>query len=298
MTLTFYSPLRYPGGKRKLANFVKLLIQRNELLDGYYAEPYAGGASVALSLLFNEYVTHVYINDIDRGIFAFWYCVLNDTENLCRLIYDTPVTLEVWERQRVIQTAESPSMLELAFSTFFLNRTNRSGIILGGVIGGKEQKGKWKLDARFNKPDLIARIQKIARYRDRITLSKMDGMGFIDKVIPLLPNKSLVYLDPPYFVKGASQLYTNFYTKEDHELLAQRIKSIKTPWILSYDNVEPVRRLYSQYRSIVYDIHYSAQNRYQGKEILFFSDQLSILPVENPTRIRNRDLHYLTFQQA
>ena len=289
----FHSPLRYPGGKRKLANFVKLLLRKNQLLDGYYAEPYAGGASVALSLLFNEYVARIYINDIDRGIYSFWYCVLNDTENLCRLIWDTPITLNVWKSQRQIQSSRSASPLELAFSTFFLNRTNRSGIISGGVIGGKQQTGKWKIDARFNKRELIARIEKVARYKDRIFLSTLDGIQFIDEVVMQLPHRSLVYFDPPYFVKGQSKLYTNFYREADHVKLATRISVLRTPWIVSYDNVEQIRNLYAQYRSLEYGVHYSAQSRYQGKEVIFFSNQLSIPPVDDPVRVRNRDLRQL-----
>lgn len=289
----FHSPLRYPGGKRKLANFVKLLLRKNQLLDGYYAEPYAGGASVALSLLFNEYVERIYINDIDRGIYAFWHCVLNETEDLCRLIWDTPITMDVWESQREIQSSLSPSLLELAFSTFFLNRTNRSGIISGGVIGGKQQSGKWKIDARFNKRELIARIEKIARYKDRIFLSMLDGIQFVDEIVMQFPHKSLVYFDPPYFVKGQSKLYTNFYSEADHIKLAKRISSLHTPWIVSYDNVEPIRNLYAQYRLLEYGVPYSAQSRYQGKEVIFFSNQLSIPSVDDPVRVKNQELRQL-----
>ena len=289
----YYSPLRYPGGKRKLANFVKLLLGKNRLLDGYYAEPYAGGASVALALLFNEYVSRIYINDVDRGIHAFWYCVLNDTEKLCKLIWDTPITMDVWERQREIQVSRSVSPLELAYSTFFLNRTNRSGIISGGVIGGKQQSGKWKIDARFNKGELIARIEKIARYKERIFLYNLDALQFINDIAVHFPSRSLIYFDPPYFVKGKSKLYTNFYDEADHEKLAMRISSLSTPWIVSYDNVEPIRKLYAQYRSLEYGIHYSAQSRYQGKEVIFFANQVAIPLVDDPVRVKNRDLRQL-----
>src|SRR5690606_20758450 len=215
----FLSPLRYPGGKRKLANFVKLVYRQNNLFGGIYAEPYAGGAAVALSLLFGEYAGRILINDIDRSIFAFWKSVLDETEDLCRLISNAKLSVAEWERQRSVQDSDLASILELGFSTFYLNRTNRSGIIRGGIIGGKEQDGDWKIDARFNKSDLIRRIEKIARYRSRIKVSNLDAAIFLNKLQPELDSSSLVYLDPPYYVKGGD-LYENHYDHEDHEIIA------------------------------------------------------------------------------
>lgn len=287
----YYSPFRYPGGKRKLANYVKLLFRTNNLLDGEYAEPYAGGAAVALGLLYGEYVRRIYINDIDRSIYAFWNAALLKTNELCRLILKVPVTVKEWERQKAIQEADDPDPLKLALSTFFLNRTNRSGIISGGVIGGKRQSGLWKLDARFNKSELIKRIRKIGRYSSRIQLYNLDAEEFIKSVIPTLQPRSLIYFDPPYFIKGQQKLYTNFYSETDHKQIATRISKLKYPWIISYDNVDAIRTLYQGFRSVNYGISYSAQARYQGKEALFFSGQLVIPEVEDPVLVRPKDLH-------
>jgi len=287
----YYSPFRYPGGKRKLANYVKLLYRTNNLLDGEYAEPYAGGAAVALGLLYGEYVRRIYINDIDRSIYAFWDAALLKTNELCRLIRNVPVTMKEWERQKAVQEADDPDPLELALSTFFLNRTNRSGIISGGVIGGKQQSGRWKIDARFNKSDLIKRIRKIGRYSSRIRLYNLDAEEFIKSVIPTLQPHSLIYFDPPYFIKGQQKLYTNFYSETDHKHIATLISKLKYPWIISYDNVDAIRTLYQHYRSVSYGISYSAQARYQGKEALFFSDQLVMPEVDDPVRVRPKDLY-------
>ena len=138
--MQFYSPLRYPGGKNKLAKFVALICEKNAV-SGHYVEPYAGGASVALHLLFNGHVKEVTINDYDRAIYAFWYSILNDTEKFCRKIRNTDVTLETWRKQKKIQNnkATEKNLLKLGFSTFYLNRTNYSGIIDGGMIGGVSQ---------------------------------------------------------------------------------------------------------------------------------------------------------------
>lgn len=155
-----YSPLRYPGGKTRLINLVKDVINLNELNGGVYIEPYAGGASLALSLIIDGCMDRVVINDYDRSIYAFWECALHQTESLIEKIIDTPVTIEEWKRQRDIQKNKATaSVLDLGFSTFFLNRTNRSGILKAGVIGGLEQAGAYKIDARFNKDVLIKKYR-------------------------------------------------------------------------------------------------------------------------------------------
>lgn len=284
------SPLRYPGGKSKLANFVKLLFRANNLMDGEYAEPYAGGASVALALVLGEYASVVHINDLDRSIFSFWNAVLNDTEELCRRISQRRVSIAEWRRQRAIQdesaTADS---LDLAFSTFFLNRTNRSGIIAsGGIIGGENQNGEWGIDARYNKSVLIKRIERIARYRERISVTQYDASDFLQEVVNELPARSLTYLDPPYFVKG-QRLYANYYRPEDHAAIAGRLAATDRRWIVSYDNVPEIRALYTDYNTTSYALRYSAAARYEGTEIMIYSPGL-IAPDVHPARVRECDV--------
>lgn len=275
----FVSPLRYPGGKLKVVDYVKRLFEDNGLMDGTYIEPYAGGASVALTLLFSEYASKIKINDIDRSIYAFWHSVLNETEAMCRLVADTPVNMEVWHAQREVQQhKQEAELLELGFSTFFLNRTNRSGILSGGVIGGKEQTGNFKIDARYNKEDLIERIESIAEYADRIELTSMDAVELI-KSIKKPTEKTFCYLDPPYYVKGRD-LYLNYYNDDDHKAIAKAIKKYKGKWIISYDAVDFIRELYKEYRQKEYYLSYSAGNPTKGKEIVVYSDGLVIPDVE------------------
>lgn len=283
--MAFFSPLRYPGGKGKLTGFIKLLFQHNRLLDGHYVEPYAGGAGVGIALLRHDYASCVHLNDLNRSVYAFWHSVLYETESLCRLINDTPVTMEEWYQQKAIQTVADSSLLELGFSTFFLNRTNRSGIILGGVIGGKNQTGKWKLDARFNRLDLCQRIEGIALYRSRVRLYNMDAADLIRTVLPKLPKKTLVYLDPPYYQKG-QELYENHYQHEDHHQIAELVKNIRQPWVVSYDETPEIMGLYKGCTTKVYGIRYSAQDRYEGAEAMFFSNGLIIPNVESPTNLK------------
>jgi DNA adenine methylase len=281
------SPLRYPGGKTRLANFIKQIIIANELTDGDYVEPYAGGAGIAWSLLFQDYVKRVHINDINRPVYAFWHSVFEETDGLCRLIRDTSVTMKSWHQQRAIyDRPKGHSILEVGFSAFFLNRTNRSGIIWGGVIGGKSQAGKWKLNARYNKRNLIKRIEKIAQYADRVRLYRKDAAEFIKQVVPRLSAQSLVYLDPPYYCKGAG-LYEDYYTHEDHVTIAKLVaKSINQKWMVTYDDTPKIRDLYSEYEHLVYQLSYSAADRYSGSEVMFFCPTLIIPKVESPLGIK------------
>ena len=275
--MDFLSPLRYPGGKAKVANFFQKIIVENNLLDGVYIEPYVGGASVALSLLFNEYVSRIIINDKDRSIYAFWYSVLFDTENLCRLIHDTPITMNSGYQQKDIQkNKETVELLDLGFSTFFMNRTNRSGILNAGVIGGNSQTGNYKIDARFKKDDLIRRIYRIAEYSGRISLYNEDAVLLTQQLIETLPEKSIFYFDPPYYVKGKG-LYLNYYNDEDHRNIANMISQIiNSKWIVTYDSVSFIMELYNNFRQQKFELNYSASNSGKGQEVMIFSNNIKI----------------------
>ena len=274
--MQFYSPLRYPGGKRKLANFIKDAIVQNGILGGTYIEPFAGGASVALHLLFNNYVEKVIINDIDRSIYSFWDCVLNDTKELCDRINDIEITVEEWEKQRIIQlNKENAALIDLAFSTFFLNRTNRSGIIKGGIIGGKEQSGNWKIDARFNKANLIQRIEKIASSKDKISVHCLDSMDLINSLSLEIDERTLIYFDPPYYNQG-STLYVNHFTHEDHVKLSDYIKKLECKWILTYDETPEILGMYDGLEMKVLTLSYTASNKTRGREMLAFSEKFII----------------------
>lgn len=269
------SPLRYPGGKSKIAAFVKQIIKDNNLLDGVYVEPFAGGAAVALSLLMDEYVSRIVINDNDRSIYAFWYSVLNETERLCQYIEETPVTMDTWRMQREIQSADNKNtvdLLSLGFSTFFMNRTNRSGIIKAGVIGGFNQTGNYKIDARYKKEELIGRIRRIAAYADRIELHNEDAADLISRISNITPQNTIMYLDPPYYKKGRG-LYMNYYNDSDHKTIRDVITNVNTiRWIVSYDNSTFIKSLYEDFRSQEFYLNYSANNNGKGTEVIFFSN--------------------------
>lgn len=280
----FDSPLRYPGGKARLTQHVIDLIEMNGLVGGHYVEPYAGGAGIAIPLLYLEFASHLHLNDLNPSVYAFWKSVLDHGDEMARMVREAPLTVEEWRRQRTIQFQhDSPNTLELGFSTFYLNRTSRSGIIRGGVIGGVNQDGKWKIDARYNREALAMRIEKIASYRSRISLYNMDAADLIKSVLPVVPQRSLVYLDPPYYENG-SKLYQNSYVHEDHANIADQVSEIPQPWIVSYDNVEPIRQFYSAYRQQTFGLRYSAQRVYEGVEVMVYGDGLKIPGQVRPCR--------------
>ncbi len=227
------SPLRYPGGKWRISKLFEGVIRLNGLTQCHYVEPYAGGASLALSLLFNEQVSEIHLNDLDPAIYAFWHCVLTHNKDFIQLLSETPVTSAEWSKQKAIfSKGPTADKLALGFATFFLNRTNFSGILNGGMIGGREQRGTWKLDARFNRLELQRRIERIGKFRNRIHLSCQDAIKFLDS--HKFSRTSLIYLDPPYY-KAGMRLYLNAYKPGDHAAVSEFAKGLELPWIVSYE---------------------------------------------------------------
>lgn len=285
----FYSPLRYPGGKNRLAKFIALVCEKNQINNssGRYIEPYAGGASVALFLLFNGYVSEISINDSDRSIYAFWYTVLYQTKKLVAKIEDTKIDIKTWQKCRNVQrNKNTASLFNLGFSTFFLNRTNISGIIDGGVIGGLKQKGKYKINCRFNKQELIRRIKAIALHKNNISIYNLDALDLIKKIEKESNDTSAIfYFDPPYYLKGES-LYLNHYDCSDHEDVGRAIQQIKNSrWVVSYDAATEIKKLYKGYKKIEYPLLHTARTPRMGEEILFFSHNLIVPMVLNPAKI-------------
>jgi DNA adenine methylase len=280
------SPLRYPGGKTCLLGLVSRILRSNKLERGHYAEPYAGGCGLALALLYSGFVSDIHVNDIDPAIWGFWNFVLDDTEEFIKLMNKTPVTLREWKRQKRVLGDPSSDPSDLGFAAFFLNRTNRSGIIKrAGVIGGLKQKGDYTIDCRFNKGELTRRIRRIRKYRSRIHLYRKDAIKFIDYVERELPSDTFLCIDPPYFHKGSS-LYTSFYRRKDHEKVADRILRLNSPWILTYDYCDEIHQLYSARRQFQYSLNYSAQEKRVGTELLIASKGLRI-----PDDLRASQVH-------
>lgn len=279
----FYSPLRYPGGKGKFEPFMELLIRQTGHLGGTYVEPFAGGAGIALELLEKGIVNDIVINDLDKGIYSFWRAILTETYRFINDIRNVELTIDEWNRQRQVIEDCSRYSYELGFATFYLNRTNRSGIIKGGVIGGTEQAGKWKMDARFNREALIERIGKIANRKKHIHLYNKDVNSFIQNYLPKYQQNAFVYFDPPYFGKG-KQLYLNFFSYDDHVRIERMINSqVNCDWVITYDDVREIADIYQNYNLRRFDLNYSAAVKRKASEIIIFKRQ-NMIPTDSQLR--------------
>ena len=277
----FYSPLRYPGGKGKLAPFIGMLIEEYGHKGGTYIEPFAGGAGVAIELLEKGIVSRVVINDLDKGIYSFWRAILTETERFIEEIERVPLSMKEWQRQHEIcMNSNKKYSFELGFATFYMNRTNRSGIIKGGVIGGKEQSGAWHLDARFNKSELIRRIRKIASMRSKIHLYNKDIESFLRYYVPKYEDNAFIYFDPPYFGKG-KQLYLNFFDYDDHVRIEKLIRElVNCDWIITYDDEPQIERIYSNYSLRRFELNYSVYYKKRAKELMIFKND-SLIPLSD-----------------
>lgn len=274
--MRYLSPLRYPGGKGRLAPYIARLISAQPVRPHSYAEPFAGGAGAALRLLVDEHVRSIHINDLDPGIAAFWRCVFNETDRFVHLIETTEIGLDTWHRSKEIYTDTRDSAdIDLGFATFVLNRCNRSGILTARPIGGMQQTGTWKIDARFNRVDLADRVRRLGRYRGRVTVSQLDARVFI-KTIDDLGDRVLLYVDPPYLVQG-DDLYLDGLTIEDHADLAQLLRECRCPWLLTYDRDDRVPdQLYTGLPIAEFDIAHTAQHQHVGSEFMVFGPSVTV----------------------
>jgi len=262
------SPFRYPGGKASMSSFLSELRSLNDIGDTAIAEPFAGGAGASLSLLIKEAASNIYINDADPAIHAFWWSLKKHPDDLLCRLSRTRVNMTEWNRQRdTYRSTGRISRLDRGFAAFYLNRCNRSGIIVnGGPIGGVKQAGKWKLDARFNKTELRSRLERLIEYRDRIEVSADDGIDFVRA---MTEQEVFFFIDPPYFEKG-SLLYMNDLGPAYHRRLSQVLRARQNSlWVLTYDDCEPIRRLYESWANVSsFSLRYSAAQRRIAREIM------------------------------
>ena len=272
---TTFSPLRYPGGKTKLYDKVVSLLKQNKLQDVIYIEPFCGGCGLAVKLLLSGDVSSIIINDINPAIYAFWYCVLNKTDELCSRITECNVTIEERDKQiLILKNVKNHSTIDIGFATLFLNRTNISGILNAGPIGGREQARKDKLDARFKKTVLKDKIIAIADKKQKISLYNLDVFDFVAKVLPEYESSQLfLNFDPPYVKKG-QELYLNHFSPEDHRRLRDQISQCKQHWIVTYDYNQSILDLYSPFNYERIQLNHSAGTMKKGDEVIIYSKNL------------------------
>ena len=287
----YYSPLRYPGGKGKLASFMEYMIDQLGHQGGTYIEPFAGGAGIAMELLLRNVVSRIVINDYDKAVCSFWKAILTETDRFVEEIRTVPLTVDEWQKQHeILVTQNDKYSFELGFAAFYLNRTNRSGIIKGGVIGGQEQAKDWKMDVRFKREELITRVQRIAARKKDIKLYNKDVNSFIKNYVPLYEENALIYFDPPYYKKG-QQLYMNFFNYKDHVRIEQEIREhVNCDWIITYDYEPQIEEIYHNYNLRLYDLNYSVSTKRKANELMIFKDGIFI-PSDEELNSKKINIH-------
>lgn len=273
------TPLRYPGGKSSIYGLVNKIIEDNNINDFTYVEPYAGGFGLGIKLLLDGTANRVIINELDYSIYSFWYSVVNHTVALCELIYNTPITIEEWHIQKhIFENPNLFSVLQVGFSTLFLNRCNRSGILKAGPIGGFNQNGNYLIDCRFNKDTIINRIQAIAEHRDRIEIYNLDAIDLIENHLINRNDNLFINFDPPYVSQG-SGLYINYYVENDHIELSNVIRDNLNNvfWMITYDDHPLIHQCYEEYQITNFKLNYSAQTKRVGTELLILNNNLNYI---------------------
>jgi len=259
--------LRYPGGKARIYGSVRNIIISNGLTNKTYVEPFSGGFGLGLKLMLNGDIKKFIINDYDRHIYSFWKSVFSHTKKLIKKINETEITIEQWHIQKdIYNKPKGHSVLDIGFSTLFLNRTNFSGILMSGPIGGYEQRGKYKMDCRFNKERIIELIRKIAAHKKNVKVYRKDAARLI-QMLRVREQEIFYNFDPPYVNKG-EELYLNAFEEQDHRDLQNEIDNVQTEWIMTYDNVELIKGLYRNYKQIEFSLSYTVSSKRIEKELL------------------------------
>lgn len=268
------TPIRYPGGKSKLYSIVSAIVESSNLLGCTYAEAYCGGAGLAMKLLLEGKVSKIVLNDIDPAVYSMWEAIIYHPEEMCTFIREVPLTIDEWKINKHIFDSEKAPSIKLGKAAFFLNRTNRSGILKGGPIGGLSQSGRYGIDARFNRESLCKKIARIADRAGDMVLCNLDAHEFIDSELSTKEGL-FAYFDPPYIIKGPG-LYENHYTNKDHREVAKKITSCHFPWIVTYDDSPLARDLYRNFNQYALSIGYSAASIKTGCEILISGPDVTV----------------------
>jgi len=267
------SPLRYPGGKSLLSSYVSGVLEENLLSGCTFYEPYAGGASVSLDLLRLGFIDKAVLVERDPLVYAFWKCVFTQTEALCSAIDACPVSLETWHLLQPTRAVIDPNktaytLLQLGLAGLFFNRTNFSGIIGAGPIGGQSQASAYKINCRFNKKALIRQIRAAGRLSSRISVNFGDAITFLRKNSARISSGfSFVYIDPPYYMQG-KKLYRHHYLDADHQALAEFITAQAYPWLVSYDDHPRIRELYASKQMQPIYLDYKVKSSRTAQELV------------------------------
>jgi DNA adenine methylase len=277
------SPLRYPGGKRRLVPYIAAALAENDLQPDFFVEPYAGGASVSLELLYLDLVGRIVIGDSDPMVNAFWETVVTDVDWLCEQVESISLDLKTWEHMK--QT-NFRARRKLALACLYLNRTSFNGALHEGAgpIGGKAQSSEYDIGCRFPRKRLVSRLRKCAKLADRIDVAPaQDAMITVRNARDRARREdasTFFYLDPPFWAKSRF-LYRHSFTDLAHDRLADQLHWLHDHFLLSYDPAPKIVELYTGHTAgtvAEIELLYSGSSRSAGTEIVI--SNLPKLPAE------------------
>lgn len=216
------SPFRYPGGKSKLIDYLYLHLNYSKTKK--LVSPFTGGGSFELAMLDAGVVEHLHLNDLDTGIFSFWWVVKHMPFALIeRLQTITPTHKDFFEAQSIIkEDYRGVDVVEAAWASLLVNRLAYSGIYKANPLGGKKGTRKALL-SRWNPIELEKRIMHIHQLSERITVTQENALELIEEAY--WDGESTIFIDPPYFEKG-KDLYHCYYTEKDHIELSHLLDSL------------------------------------------------------------------------
>lgn len=268
--MKFKNPLRYPGSKASFVDEFAQYVIANNLNDKEIVEPYAGSSSISLGLLQKGLVSSATLVERDPLIYSFWKSVFTRTDELIELIKNVEVTIEAWKEYdslRSIDSVSDANLLQLGLAGLFFNRTNFSGVLHAGPIGGRTQESKYLLDCRFNKGEIISRIRDISSFADKVTMQFGDAVEYLEKNKLLENENQFFYIDPPYYKQGQA-LYRYHYNLAQHKKLADVLSNASYKWILSYDNHHVIEFLYTEFEIVKRNFRYSSRLPKNEQELL------------------------------
>ncbi|MEI7867358.1 MAG: DNA adenine methylase [Candidatus Methylumidiphilus sp.] len=276
------SPLRYPGSKATFLKVVLEFIEVHGLKGREIVEPYAGSGIVSLSLVANNLVSHATLVERDPLLYSFWKAVFEHTDILLSSIEDININMDTWYELRVLlkhKIPENELIPDLALACLFFNRTNFSGVLHSGPIGGKDQSSDYKLDCRFNKKDIISRIRQISSLRDGVSVKFGDALEFLQKANIQNHEKRFFYVDPPYFKQGR-KLYRYYYKVIDHKRLYDILSVATFPWLLSYDKHEFIELLYDGFPQVHQSFRYMSRTPKNENELVVTNMVIPVLDTQ------------------
>lgn len=244
------SPLRFPGGKSRAVKSISQLIPDFD----EYREPFLGGGSVFLYAKQRFPDKKFWVNDLHFDLFKFWEISQKDCAGLTGKIDELRNMLPVGRELHKFLKLNLASFedLERAAAFFILNRITFSGTSLNGGFSQSAFTG------RFTESS----IRRLNDFADLINGTKITNLDY-ENLVKSEGKNVFIYLDPPYHSAKRSALYGKrgqLHKTFDHERFAQTMKNCVHNWLITYDDCDYIRELFSFAEIRPWELVYGMRN--------------------------------------